>query len=100
MDGGGGLGWGPVCFGGWRDSAILSVAAAIHHLIARLPPPLSTQVVECELVSRQMRALVDMEGSGAVAMLAGDKCADLARMHALFRRVEGGLDLLRTVRRC
>ncbi len=54
--------------------------------------------MEGELVSRQMRALADMENSGVVPMLQQDKYADLARMYGLFRRVEGGLDLLRTVR--
>jgi cullin 3 len=54
-------------------------------------------VVEGELVSRQMRALVDMENSGMVPMLQQDKAADLARMYALFRRVDGGVDLLRQV---
>ncbi|KAL4421065.1 hypothetical protein ABPG77_001360 [Micractinium sp. CCAP 211/92] len=54
------------------------------------------RVVEGELVSRQMRALADMENSGVVPMLQQDKYADLARMYGLFRRVQGGLDLLRT----
>lgn len=54
-------------------------------------------MVESELVSRQMRALADMENSGVVPMLQQDKYADLGRMYALFRRVEGGLDLLRAV---
>ena len=36
-----------------------------------------------------------MEHSGLVALLRDDKHADLARMHALFRRVDGGLALLR-----
>lgn len=48
-------------------------------------------------MSRQMRALADMENSGVVPMLQQDKYADLARMYGLFRRVQGGLDLLRTV---
>ena len=67
---------------------------------AWLPAPAPTaclQVVEGELVSRQMRGLVDMENSGMVPMLQQDKAADLARMYALFRRVDGGVDLLRQV---
>lgn len=44
-----------------------------------------------------MRALVDMEGSGLVPMLQQDKYEDLGRMYTLFRRVEGGLDLMRSV---
>jgi hypothetical protein len=33
----------------------------------------------------QMRALVEMEGSGLVPLLQGDKYQDLARMYSLFR---------------
>lgn len=54
-------------------------------------------MVERELVTRQLRALVDMEHSGVVPMLQQDKFGDLARMYGLFRRVEGGFDLLRQV---
>ena len=34
-----------------------------------------------------MRALVEMEGSGLVPLLEGDKYEDLARMYSLFRHV-------------
>ena len=45
-----------------------------------------------------MKALVEMEGSGLVAMLEGDKYEDLARMYALLKRVvDGGLALMRQV---
>ncbi len=53
--------------------------------------------MEGELISRQMRGLADMENSGLVPLLDQDKYEDLARMYALFRRVEGGLDLMRQV---
>ncbi|EFN52532.1 hypothetical protein CHLNCDRAFT_138949 [Chlorella variabilis] len=53
------------------------------------------KVVERELISRQMRGLVDMENSGLVPQLVQDKYGDLSRMYCLFRRVEGGVDLLR-----
>ena len=43
----------------------------------------------------QMRALAEMENSGVVPLLEGDKYEDLQRMYMLFKRVEGGLDLLR-----
>ncbi len=39
-----------------------------------------------------------MEQSGLVAQLDQDKYGDLHRMYCLFRRVTGGLDLLRQVR--
>lgn len=55
------------------------------------------KVVERELVSKQMRALVEMENSGMVPMMVQDKYEDLFRMYTLFKRVEDGLDLLRGV---
>ena len=55
------------------------------------------QVVERELVGNQMKALVEMENSGLVSLLREDKYEDLARMYALFKRVDGGLDLIRSV---
>ena len=44
-----------------------------------------------------MRPLVEMENSGLVALLQQDQNEDLARMHTLFRRVQGGHDLIRTI---
>ena len=44
-----------------------------------------------------MRALVEMEHSGLIPMLRDDKYEGLARMYHLFRRVEGGAQLIRTV---
>lgn len=38
---------------------------------------------------------MELEGSGFVAMVDAGHIEDLARMYALFRRVPGGLDLLR-----
>ena len=43
----------------------------------------------------QMRALAEMENSGLVPLLMADRAEDLARMHALFARVDGGSELLR-----
>ena len=45
----------------------------------------------------QMRALVELEGSGLVALRVADQYGDLGRMYQLFRRADGGLDLLRSV---
>lgn len=58
--------------------------------------PKIARVVEDELIREQMRALVEMEGSGLVAMLEADKYDDLRRMHALLRRVpDAGPQLMR-----
>ena len=44
-----------------------------------------------------MKALVEMENSGLVSLLRDDKYEDLGRMYSLFKRVDGGLALIRTV---
>jgi cullin 3 len=44
----------------------------------------------------QMRTLVSMENTGLVALLQQDKYEDLRRMYALLRRVEDGLNLIKT----
>lgn len=70
------------------------VACMISHLVATARPCASSLF---DVLLWQMRALVDMEGSGLVPMLQQDKYEDLGRMYTLFRRVEGGLDLMRSV---
>lgn len=42
-----------------------------------------------------MDQLANMEGSGLIPLLVDSKYEDLQRMYNLFKRVEGGLDLLR-----
>uniref|UniRef100_A0A7S1SLI1 Cullin family profile domain-containing protein n=1 Tax=Tetraselmis chuii TaxID=63592 RepID=A0A7S1SLI1_9CHLO len=56
-----------------------------------------TAVVETELISNQMKVLVEMENSGLVALLRHDKYDDLARMYTLFKRehVKDGLKSVR-----
>jgi len=43
----------------------------------------------------QMKTLMEMENSGFIALIEGQKYEDLGRMYTLFKRVPGGLDLLR-----
>jgi len=57
--------------------------------------PKITRVLEKELISKQMHGLVEMENSGLVSLLRDDKLRDLARMHSLLKRVDGGLELMR-----
>ncbi|WIA11985.1 hypothetical protein OEZ85_012066 [Tetradesmus obliquus] len=59
--------------------------------------PKITRVAEHELITMQMKALVEMEGSGLVPLLMDDKYEHLGRMYSLFKRVEEGLGLLRSV---
>ena len=44
-----------------------------------------------------MKSLADMEHSGLVALVRDDKYEDLHRMYTLFKRVDGGLNLVRTM---
>ncbi|OQR97765.1 transmembrane protein, partial [Thraustotheca clavata] len=43
-------------------------------------------IVERELIENHAKALVDMEGSGCIAMFRNDRIDDLRRMYILFRR--------------
>lgn len=43
----------------------------------------------------QTKALVEMENTGLLALLRLDKYEDMRRMYLLFRRVDGGLALVR-----
>ncbi|MCO5592501.1 hypothetical protein L7F22_046504 [Adiantum nelumboides] len=56
-----------------------------------------TAVLEKEMIASHMNRLVDMENSGLVSMLIDDRYEDLGRMYSLFRRVSGGLGLVRDV---
>eukprot|EP00798_Chlamydomonas_sp_ICE-L_P002801 gene2801-12676_t len=56
-----------------------------------------TKVVETELILNQMKALVEMESTGLLPLLRNDEYAHLHRLYMLFRRVEGGLALVRTM---
>ena len=59
--------------------------------------PKVTKVVEQEMITHQMRALVDMENSGLVPLMRDDRYDDLLRMFALLKRVDGGAALVRQV---
>lgn len=54
-----------------------------------------TRTVEETLIGQQKRTLVEMEHSGLIPLIEADKLDDLARMYALFRRVDGGAELMR-----
>jgi cullin 3 len=44
-----------------------------------------------------MKSLAEMEHSGLVALVRDDKYEDLHRMYTLFKRADGGLNLVRTM---
>lgn len=45
----------------------------------------------------QMKSLIEMEHSGLIPLLQHNKYDDLARMYTLFKRVDGGMDMMRNV---
>jgi len=53
------------------------------------------EVVERELIASHMKTLIEMEGSGCIALLADDKTEDLGRMYNLFARVSNGLEFMK-----
>jgi len=53
------------------------------------------EVVERELIAAHMKTLIEMEGSGCIALLADDKTEDLGRMYNLFARVSNGLEYMK-----
>ena len=68
------------------------VAAYLHPSTA----PRVAHVAEQELIARRIRPLLDMEGSGAVALIEQDAYDPLGRMYKLFTRAKGDGEL-RTV---
>ena len=49
------------------------------------------------LLASQMQGLAEMENSGLIPLLQHDKYEDLARMFTLFRRIERGLEFMRSM---
>lgn len=47
--------------------------------------------------SLQMHGLLEMENSGLVPLLLHDKFEDLGRMYCLYKRVDKGLELMRSL---
>jgi hypothetical protein len=60
--------------------------AIVYAKVTYLLPPLLLLLLLCAMCSLlQMKALVEMEGSGLVPLLMDDKYEDLARMYSLFK---------------
>jgi cullin 3 len=64
-----------------------------RYLDARTGPKLRKRV-QGALIGAHMGTLLEMEGTGLVAMLRGSHTADLRRMYSLFREVDGGAELM------
>ncbi|ETW10182.1 hypothetical protein H310_00552 [Aphanomyces invadans] len=61
-------------------------ARVMQYLNSSTEPKLKA-IVERELIANHAKALVEMEGSGCIAMFRDDKVIDLRRMYVLFKRV-------------
>lgn len=61
------------------------------YMVPEVTEPKVTEVVEREMIGKQLHTLVEMPASGLVPMMLDDKLEDLHRMYTLFRRVPGGL---------
>ncbi|CAM6098314.1 unnamed protein product [Calypogeia fissa] len=65
-----------------------------HYLHPQTVPKI-VAVVEREMIANHMKNIIEMENSGLLSMLNGDKYQDLAQMYSLFRAVSGGLEIVR-----
>jgi len=65
------------------------------YLDASTEEPL-TAAMDKELIAGEMKTLIEMEGSGLSSMLDHNRYDDLRRMYILFKRVDGGANLLKT----
>jgi cullin 3 len=68
-------------------------AERVHAYLHPSTEPRVAAVAEAELIARQVKALLEMEGSGAVALLQDDAHEPLARMYSLFLRVKCDVQL-------
>jgi cullin 3 len=69
--------------------------ARVRHYLHASTEPKLRRVVEMELITTHARSLVEMEGSGVVAMVEAGRTADLGRLYDLLARVPPTLELLR-----
>ena len=69
----------------------------VKHYLDPATEPKLREVAEGELIERHMRTLAEMEHSGIVAMIEDDKVDDLHRTYKLFKRVKGGLAVIREI---
>lgn len=73
------------------EKRLLEEANRVTHYLSASTEPKLKAIVETQLIKNQAKALVDMEGSGCVALFRDAKVDALRRMYALFRRVPSTL---------
>jgi cullin 3 len=79
------------------DQRLREEVDRVQHYLDTNTEPKIREVTERELITNHMKTLIEMEGSGLVAMLKDDKVDDLNRMYNLLGRVSKGHELMRTV---
>lgn len=77
------------------ESRLLEESDRVRHYLSSSTEPKIRSLVECEFLAVHAKALVDMEGSGAVALMKGDRLAELRKLYQLFSHVPSSLDCLR-----
>lgn len=73
------------------ERRLLEEATRVTHYLSATTEPKLKAIVETQLIAAQAQALVDMDGSGCVAMFRDAKVDALRRMYALFKRVPSTL---------
>jgi cullin 3 len=75
---------------------ILEEIERVKHYLDASTEQKIKEVVDAELIHAHMKTIIEMQGSGLVAMLKDDKLEDLARMYKLLQNSKGH-DMMRTV---
>ncbi|XP_008211567.1 cullin-3 isoform X2 [Nasonia vitripennis] len=74
------------------EARITEESERAKHYLDESTEPRIVEVVEEELIKKNMKTIVEMENSGVVHMLQNLKTQDLGCMYKLFSRVSDGLD--------
>lgn len=76
------------------ESRILEEADRAKHYLDESTECRIIEVIEEELIKKNMKTIVEMENSGVVYMLKNNKTDDLACMYKLLTRVNNGLKIM------
>lgn len=77
------------------ETRINEEMARVEHYLDDGTEPKIKEVIEKELIDAHMKTLIEMDGSGCIALLQDDKVDDLSRMYDLFARVAKGLPFMK-----
>jgi len=77
------------------ESRLIEESDRVRHYLSSSTEPKIRGLVESEFIGAHAKTLVDMEGSGAVALMKGNRLAELRKLYQLFSHVPSSLDCLR-----